>query len=494
MKNQTAYLSAVVMMSLIFACTDENPATIPSEGTTYNPSSSAQETKVYSSTVKEESSSSEIILFSSSSSYHFSSSTIVPTSSSEYNFHGWEPYSYGELIDERDGQVYKTIKIGEQTWMAENLKYKDSLFTWGEAIDQKNLLKGNGDNCSDIKRLYYYPCNNIPYIGAKGVCPESWHIPTKKEQADLIQYANKSPEKFDTIVHYWLFGGVEKNIPDISSHFFYFWISEESDTNNTNYYIGPSETEAFVFSFTKKRIQQEILRKSTKISIRCVKDKAAPTIELGQITDERDGQIYKTVKIGEQTWMAENLNYDDSISQCYNNELDNCTKYGRLYSWDATMNCRLFESIGDCYQHHYNNYELGIVSRGICPIGWHIPSDRELSNISALIHKNSNAIKSNYGWNNDKNGYDILGLNILPAGSYTLNKNLWIDMGESSCFWTTLQSAIALSFYSEKSEVVPQNEAFVYCISSQNQKIIENYVSKSNAYSIRCVKDSSTAE
>jgi uncharacterized protein (TIGR02145 family) len=103
------------------------------------------------------------------------------------------------------------------------------------------------------------------------------------------------------------------------------------------------------------------------MSIRCVKDKDAPIIELGQITDERDGHIYKTVKIGSQTWMAENLNYDDSVSQCYNNELDNCVKYGRLYSCDAAMNCRLFEIIGDCYQHHYNNIELGKFSLGVCP-------------------------------------------------------------------------------------------------------------------------------
>jgi uncharacterized protein (TIGR02145 family) len=118
-----------------------------------------------------------------------------------------------------------------------------------------------------------------------------------------------------------------------------------------------------------------------------------------------------------------------------------------------------------------------------------MPSEDEQSILSRLVHNNADAIKSTYGWNNDKNGYDILGLNILPAGSYTQIKNSWIDVGESSCFWTTLQSAIALSFNSEKSEVVPQKEAFVYCISSQNPMIIDYEVPKSNAYSVRCVKD-----
>ena len=156
MQNYLSYIAAIVMMILISACSDENPTDLSVERTADGSSSS----------FINETSSSEIVISSSSS--------------TEISFSSWEPYTYGELIDKRDRHVYKTIKIGEQTWMAVNLKYEDSLFTWTEAIDQNELLKINGGICKDLKRVDYYPCNNIPYIGAKGVCPEKWHIPTNK--------------------------------------------------------------------------------------------------------------------------------------------------------------------------------------------------------------------------------------------------------------------------------------------------------------------------
>lgn len=108
------------------------------------------------------------------------------------------------------------------------------------------------------------------------------------------------------------------------------------------------------------------------------------TCEYGTLYDNRDGQTYRTVKIGEQWWMAENLNYAytqptetmDSSSFCINNDPAFCQKYGRFYLVSAIMDSvGLFSKNGlGCGNDDCN--PIGNV-RGACPLGWHIPSVSE---------------------------------------------------------------------------------------------------------------------
>lgn len=136
----------------------------------------------------------------------------------------------------------------------------------------------------------------------------------------------------------------------------------------------------------------------------------------GTMKDPRDGQTYKTVKIGKQVWMAENLNFKSGDSWCYNNSEQNCNEYGRLYSWQAALNA--------------------------CPSGWHLPTSEEfgtlISNVGG-IETAGKMLKSTIGWKENKgksgNGLDAFGFNVLPAGGRNYNGN-FNYAGAGAGFWS----------------------------------------------------------
>jgi len=115
----------------------------------------------------------------------------------------------------------------------------------------------------------------------------------------------------------------------------------------------------------------------------CTKDKPLLvnpplTFETGAFTDSRDGQNYSSVKIGNQWWMAENLNYNDSNSWYYNNDsLSYAQTYGRLYLWATAMNGQASSNLNP------SNVQ------GISPSGWHIPSDAEWTQLTTFLSANN---------------------------------------------------------------------------------------------------------
>ncbi len=155
-------------------------------------------------------------------------------------------------------------------------------------------------------------------------------------------------------------------------------------------------------------------------------------VEYGTLTDTRDGQTYKTVTIGTQTWMAQNLNYDDGYGVCPMKEAENCEKYGRLYNLN-----------GRGIYWNYDEDSSRVYSSNICPAGWRLPDSLDYAELIAYVSKNNGgepvgvSLKATTGWISEgetviieggsgsldstrvgaSRGTDRFGFAALPAGS-----------------------------------------------------------------------------
>ena len=217
-----------------------------------------------------------------------------------------------------------------------------------------------------------------------------------------------------------------------------------------------------------------------------------PNVSYGLMQDMRDKQYYKTVKIGDQVWMAENLNYnsgdissDNSWSGCYGNSADSCAKYGRLYSWDVAMNKASCAYGLSCTP-------SGTV-RGICPEGWHLPS---LNEIITLVNPFASSIeeysdegtgryydagyplKSQMGWKKGSFGYsessNETGFTALPGGGFNGARE-YAYVGEFAYFWSA----------SEKE----QNSAYDLEFDNDFETAYVSALTKSHIASVRCIQN-----
>ena len=306
----------------------------------------------------------------------------------------------GTLVDKRDGKKYRTVKIGDQTWMAENLNYK---------IKDSYCYQYDESSCSKYGRLYTLGA-------AKEACPSGWHLPSKAEFETLFssvggeQVAGKNLKSKNG----WNKGGNGTDAFGFSAlpagsrlfngdyHFVgnyaYFWSSTERDSDYAYYmhldysyvkaYLNFDDKEAYAFSVRCLQDDNGLAESVVDVPKNVFENSTAEIL-----VDKRDGKKYKTVKIGNQTWMAENLNYKTGDSYCYKDKEANCTKYGRLYSWDAALKA--------------------------CPAGWHLPSNAEFETLfSSVGGKNfaDKSLKSKKGWKDNGNGTDAFGFSALPAG------------------------------------------------------------------------------
>lgn len=515
-----------------------------------------------------------------------SSNSANGKSTAVFNSH----VTYGKMTDQ-DSNIYKTVSIGGQTWMAENLrttKYND-----GSAIPNVNedgswvtLSTGaycnynkttNKDSIATFGRLYNWYAVNTGKLAPKG-----WRVPTNAEWLQLLNHlggegsSDKLREKGAT---HWDnsntsatnetgFTALPAGIRDIGGTFseigsrgswwsaselnafaFYRYMDTEpssgagaskelghsvrclrdsttvytttaafvatttsgtmphtvgftdQSTNNptswswdfgdggTSSQQNPSYTYSTAGCYT---VNLEVINQygsNTETKTNYISVKVIGDGETGTFTDTRDNRIYKTVKIGNQIWMAENLKYLPAVvgtgtsSQStpyyyvfdYNgtdiNEAmatSNYATYGVLYNWSAAMNGASSSSANPS----------GV--QGVCPAGWHLPSEAEWEQLTDYLAGEAVAGRKlketgTTHWNSPNPGVtNETGFTALPGG-YSSYGGSFVAFGTSGYFWTATESTT--------------NNANCKTMSSVYDGVGSLRGTKEYGLSVRCVKD-----
>ena len=186
--------------------------------------------------------------------------------------------------------------------------------------------------------------------------------------------------------------------------------------------------------------------------------------------DPRDGQSYDVVKIGDLTWMAENLNYETETSACPDGDSRNCKRLGRLYTWAE--------------------------AKTVCPEGWRLPTKADFEALviaapgnvaqSPSLSRAGAALKASDGWFKKGNGSDALGFNALPAGYRSavlkaddgaITGGKFDGIGGYAYFWSA----------TEDSEN-PESNAYYLFLSFSSDAASLNAFAKEDFRSVRCVR------
>ena len=410
---------------------------------------------------------------------------------------------FGSFIDLRDGNVYKTVQIGDQVWMAENLKYLPAVFPPEESEDEPYyyVYGYNGANVTEAKATENYQTYGVLYnwlaamdvnfktnntsFNGQGICPDGWHLPTNVEWNELESYLGSNAGGKLKHTDFWLTpnrgainemgfsalpGGVCK-YGDFKSIKVggYWWTSSvvgasavyrymHYDANYVSLLHGSIEwghsircvkgdgtieppiiyniavnaspvaggsvagsgsfkageevsvtaTASTGYKFVNWTGDVDVLSNpnlatatfkmpAKAVSLIANFKKKEDNGQFATFTDPRDASTYKTVKIGNQVWMAENLKYLPKVSggssasmtephyyvYGYNGidvptakATENYQVYGVLYNWPAAM------------QGAASNSSNPSGVQGVCPDGWHLPSDAEWDELQYYLIAN----------------------------------------------------------------------------------------------------------
>ncbi len=215
-----------------------------------------------------------------------------------------------------------------------------------------------------------------------------------------------------------------------------------------------------------------------------------------RFTDSRDGQSYRIAVIGDQTWMAENLNYAAEGSKCYGQDgyvseggdvtlpesevQANCAKYGRLYDWSTAMGIDA----------SFNSSSWGgsdVNHQGICPDGWHVPSNDDWNELFLWVDEQNGVegvsqmglyisstagkyLKATSGWTyngSSGNGTDAYGFSALPGGGGYPDPDAHFNRaGAEGVWWAASEFGSAafnryMQFYNDEANLNACNKSFL---------------------------------
>lgn len=472
MRLRLQFLFVPLAFALLAACSDDYSSQLhwPGEDDLYSSEEDSFSSEVESSSSEKSSSSSAAK--SSSSSMAESSSSETKTSSSSYFKENWNflnpEISYGEMTDSRDGQVYKTVVIGTRKWMAENLNFE---------TENSSCYNDSLEYCEMYGRLYTWTA------AMDDACPEGWHLPNLIDEWGKMIRSMGYPLEVKGMLKSTKGWGDDCNGSDdygfsvLPAGVSWGYVGETAKfwTSLMGY---PGQ--AYTMNFSCYGYSEGNVFIDNKISVRCVSDdtiavssssgssssncepnmtlcktETEDNCEYESLTDDRDGHVYKTVKLGCKWWMAENLKFDAEDSFEGN--------HGRLYKWSALEEA--------------------------CPSGWHVSTVDEWQDLINRVHKefrNNAVLRSTTGWDVDSSriddeewggnviGTDGLGFSVFPDGSvyYSERKLQHEGVGSDAFFWT-------VEYFQSDRDVVNFSQYEIDFLDSTSPY----------AYSVRCVKD-----
>lgn len=192
---------------------------------------------------------------------------------------------------------------------------------------------------------------------------------------------------------------------------------------------------------------------------------SSAAIKFGSITDPRDGKTYKTVWINGKEWTVDNMSFKPAGSTgalCPNNA-NTCDSSGYLYDWVTATGGISSNSLPSAVQ-------------GVCPSGWHVPSDLEYEELKKIAGDSVIAgynLKAQTGWGTGT-GSDALGFGAKPIGYRDVDSSFY-GTGSYAYFWSTTE--------------IDKDESNIWYIGKNNKALFKQPNFKAVMASVRCMRN-----